>query len=208
VASDLRTGEGIRRGGKQYVAMHAALARGAALELAESGYGNFSPEAVAERVGVSARTAFRHYETKLALAIAGIQSLPTYKGWLDTAEPGESFAERLRRGLRIGVEHLDLVAFITATALSYRETQPELLKALRKHVLTPREKAMGVYLAEGQREDVFRKEVSASTMAAADLGIFTMAALGQFNLGRGETRVKRLFNAYWPLMATSAHIND
>jgi AcrR family transcriptional regulator len=208
VASELRTGEGIRRGGKQYVAMHAALARGAALELAESGYGNFSPEAVAERVGVSARTAFRHYETKLALAIAGIQSLPTYKGWLDTAEPGESFAERMRRGLRIGVEHLDLVAFITATALSYRETQPELLKALRKHVLTPREKAMGVYLAEGQREGVFRKEVSASTMAAADLGIFTMAALGQFNLGRGETRVKRLFNAYWPLMATSAHIND
>ena len=208
MASDLRTGEGIRRGGKQYEAMHAALARGAALELAESGYGDFSPEAVAERVGVSARTAFRHYETKLALAIAGIQSLPTYKGWLDTAEPGESFAERMRRGLRIGVEHLDLVAFITATALSYRETQPELLKALRKHVLTPREKAMGVYLAEGQRQGVFRKEVSASTMAAADLGIFTMAALGQFNLGRGETRVKRLFNAYWPLMATSAHIND
>lgn len=208
MASHLRTGEGIRRGGKQYVAMHAALARGAAHELAEVGYGNFSPEAVAKRVGVSARTAFRHYETKLALAVAGIQSLPTYKGWLDTAEPGESFAERMRRGLRIGADHLELVAFITATALSYRETEPELLKALRKHVLAPREKAMGVYLAEGQREGVFRMEVTASSMAAADLGIFTMAALGQFNLGRGETRVKRLFNAYWPLMATSAHIND
>lgn len=188
--------------------MHGALAKGAALELADVGFGEFSPEAVAERVGVSARTAFRHYETKLALAIAGIQSLPTYQGWLDIAEPGESFADRLRRGLRTGAEHFELIAFITATCLSYREQQPELLKALRKHVLAPREDAMSTYLAEGQRAGVFRPEVTAVAMAAADLGIFTMAALGQFSLGRGETRVKRLFNTYWPLMATTAHIKD
>jgi AcrR family transcriptional regulator len=208
VASHLRTGEGIRRGGKQYEAMHTALAKGAALELADVGYGDFSPEAVAQRVGVSPRTAFRHYETKLALAIAGIESLPTYQGWLDTAQPGESFADRMRRGLRMGAEHLELVAFITATALSFRETQPELLKTLRKHVLARREKAMGAYLAEGQRAGVFRPEVTPAAMAAADLGIFTMAALGQFSLGRGETRVKRLFNTYWPLMATTEHIKD
>jgi len=188
--------------------MHTELAKGAALELADVGYGNFSPEAVAERVGVSPRTAFRHYETKLALAIAGIESLPTYKGWLDTAQPGELFADRMRRGLRTGAEHLELVAFITATCLSYRETQPELLKALREHVLAPREKAMGAYLAEGQRAGVFRKEVTAGAMAAADLGVFTLAALGRINLGRGETRVKRLFNMYWPLMATAAHLDD
>lgn len=188
--------------------MHTALAKGAALELADVGYGDFSPETVAERVGVSARTAFRHYETKLALAIAGIESLPTYQGWLDTAQPGESFADRLRRGLRTGAEHLELVAFITATALSFRETQPELLRALRKRVLAPREKAMGAYLAEGQGAGVFRREVTASAMAAADLGVFTLAASGQFNLGRGETRVKRLFNTYWPLMATTEHIKD
>ncbi|MFM8515703.1 MAG: hypothetical protein ACKOBJ_05535 [Actinomycetota bacterium] len=50
----LRTGEGIRRGGAQYEAIHNALAHGAALELADVGYGEFSPEGVAERVGVSA----------------------------------------------------------------------------------------------------------------------------------------------------------
>ena len=208
VGKNLRTGEGIRRGGKQYEAMHSALASGAAEELAAVGYGDFSPEAVAERVGVSPRTAFRHYETKLALAIAGIQSLPTYRGWLDPTEPDESFADRMRNGLRKGTSHVELVAFITATALSYRETQPELLKVLKKHVLTPRERSMGAYLAEGQREGVFRKEVSASALAAADLGIFTMVALGQLSLGRGETRVSRLFTAFWPLMATPEHIND
>lgn len=208
MASQLRTGEGIRRGGKQYETIHISLASGAALELANVGYGNFSPEAVAERVGVSPRTAFRHYESKLALAIAGIETLPTYKGWLDMAQPGESFADRLRRGLRTGSEHFELVAFITATCLSYRDTQPELLRALRHHVLAPREKAIGAYLEEGQRAGVFRKGVTPGALVAADLGVFTLAALGQFNLGRGETRVKRLFNTYWPLIATADHISD
>lgn len=204
----LRTGQGIRRGGRQYESIHTALAEGAARELAEVGYGGFTPEAVAARVGVSPRTAFRHYESTLALAVAGIQSLPTYKGWLDSAEPDESMAERLRRGLRTGMEHFELVAYITATALSYRETQPELLKTLNRHVLAPRERAIAAYLTEGQREGVFRLGVTASALAAADLGLFTMVALGKFRLGQGETRVNRMFQAYWPLMATDDHIND
>jgi len=204
----LRTGEGIRRGGAQYEAIHNALAHGAAQELADVGYGEFSPEGVAARVGVSARTAFRHYETKLALALAGIQSLPTYKGWLDASHPGESLADRLRNGLRTGADHIELVAYITSTVLSYRETQPELVKALRRHVLNPRERAIESFLHEGQRKGVFRTEVHASALAAADLGVFTMAALGQLHLGRGETRVNRMFQTYWPLMATNAHIHD
>ena len=207
-AGSLRTGQGIRRGGHQYQAIHAALADGAARELAEVGYGGFKPEVVAERVGVSPRTAFRHYETTLDLALAGIRTLPTYKGWLDATHPDESMADRLRGGLRTGMDHLELVAYITATALSYREHQPELLETLKKHVLAPREKAIAAYLAEGQRTGVFRKEVTAHALAAADLGLFTMVALGQFRLGQGETRVRRMFKAYWPLMATFAHIND
>lgn len=204
----LRTGQGIRRGGQQYESIHTALAEGAARELADVGYGEFTPEAVAARVGVSARTAFRHYETKLVLALAGIRSLPTYKGWLDATSPGESLADRLRQGLRVGSEYFELVAFVTATALSYRENQPELLHALKKHVLSPRERAIAAYLAEGQRLGVFRQDVTSSALAAADLGLFTMVALGQFRLGQGETRVKRMFQAYWPLMATSSHVND
>ena len=204
----LRTNEGIRRGGKQYESIHHALAQGAAIELAAVGYGDFSPEAVAERVAVSPRTAFRHYETKLALAIAGIESLPTYQGWLDGLEPDESLADRFRRGLRTGIDHLPLVAYISATALSHRDARPELLETLRKHVLAPRQRAMARFLKEGQRSGVVRADVTASAMAATDLGLFTLVALGEFKLGRGESRVTRLFQQYWPLMATTAHLND
>jgi hypothetical protein len=157
---------------------------------------------------VSPRTAFRHYETKLLLALAGIQSLPTYTGWLDSQKPGESFADRLRNGLRSGAVYFEIVGYIAATALSSRETQPELLKTLKKQVLTPREKAIGKYLDEGKRAGVFRPEVEASALAATDLGLFTMVGIGQFPLGRGETRVQRLFQQYWPLMATTAHMKD
>lgn len=46
-ASSLRTGQGIRRGGQLYESIHTALAEGAARELADVGYGEFTPEAVA-----------------------------------------------------------------------------------------------------------------------------------------------------------------
>ena len=204
----LRTGQGIRRGGTQYEAIHTALAKAAAHELAEVGYADFMPESVAVRAGVSARTAFRHYESKLALALAGIQSLPTYTGWLDAQSPNESFADRLRNGLRSGAMYFELVGYITASAVSFRESQPELLKALKKHVLGPREKAIARFLEEGQRAGVFREGLQASALTAADLGIFTMVAMGQFSLGRGEVRVQRLFDQYWPLMAMPDHLSD
>lgn len=204
----LRTGQGIRRGGHQYEAIHTALAHAATHDLAEFGYGEFTPESVAERAGVSHRTAFRHYESKLDLAIAGIRSLPSYEGWLDPQTPGESFADRLRNGIRTGTAYFELVGFIAATAISYRETQPELLKTLKAQVLTPRDRAIARFLREGQEAGVFRPEVKASALAAADLGMFTMVALGHASLGRGEARVNKLFQQYWPLMATSSHIND
>lgn len=205
---NLRTGQGIRRGGAQYEAIHIALAKAAAQELAEVGYADFMPESVAVRAGVSARTAFRHFESKLALALAGIQSLPTYTGWLDAQALDESFADRLRNGLRSGAMHFELVGYIAASAVSFRESQPELLKALKKHVLVPREKAIARFLEEGQRAGVLRPGVQASALAAADLGVFTMVAMGQFSLGRGEVRVQRLFDQYWPLMALPDHLND
>jgi len=208
VTKSLRTGQGIRRGGAQYEAIHAALAHEAARELARVGYGELDPATVAERAGVSARTAFRHYETKLALALAGIQSLPTYKGWLAATGPDDTFADRLRRGLRTGVDHDELVAYISATCLSFRETQPELLRALKRHVLTPRQREIERFLAEGEGAGVFRPGVSAPAFAAADLGLFMMSALGQFPLGRGEDRVNRMFAQFWPLLATDDHLDD
>lgn len=207
-AGALRTGEGIRRGGKQYESIHLALAQGAAQELAEKGYGDFSPEGVGARVGVSTRTVFRHYETKLALALAGIETLPTYRGWLDAREPDQTFADRLRAGLRTGSDHVVLVAHIAATALASQATQPELIKALHEKVLAPRRKSIAKFLKEGQHAGVFRQGIRAEALAAADLGVFMMVASGGLQLGRGETRVNRLFAFYWPLIAIDAHLKD
>lgn len=202
------TGVGIRRGGAQFEAISRSLAQQAALELAESGYQDFAPASVAERAGVSTRTAFRHYATKLDLALSGIRSLPTYAGWLDEQVPGELMADRLRRGLRIGAEHPELLAPILATCIAHRLTQPELLKELSTHVLEPRRRAIEAFLTEGQARGELRPEVRSSAMAAADVGVFTVSAIGQLPLGRGQRRVDRIFENLWPLIATDAHLAD
>lgn len=202
------TGVGIRRGGAQFEAISRSLAQHAAYELAESGYQDFAPASVAKRAAVSTRTAFRHYATKVELALAGIRSLPTYAGWLDEQVAGESMADRLRRGLHIGAEHPELLAPILATCTAHRHTQPELLKALRTHVLEPRRHAIDDFLAEGQARGELRPEVRASAMAAADIGMFTVSAIGQLPLGRGQRRVDRIFENLWPLIATDDHLAD
>lgn len=202
------TGVGIRRGGEQYEAISTALAKAAGRELADSGYQDFRPEAVADRAGVSTRTAFRHYPTKLDMALAGIGSLPTYEGWLDEKVPGETLADRLRRGLRIGSEHPELVAPVMATCMSHRRTQPELLAALRARVLVPRRRAIESFIAEGQARGEIRPDILATAMVGADLGIFTSSALGVMPLGRGTQRVERIFANLWPLIATSEHLDD
>lgn len=202
------TGQGIRRGGAQYEAISRALSVAAAAELAAVGYQGFAPEMVAERAGVSARTAFRHYATKLDLALAGISSLPTYRGWLDEQVVGESMADRLRRGLRIGSDHPELLAPILATSVASRQVQPELLQVLRRTVLNPRRRAIRSFLEEGQARGEIRPEVAAPAMAAADLGLFMLSAFGDFSIGRGEDRVERMFEQLWPLIATPEHLAD
>lgn len=199
---------GIRRGGAQFEAISTSLAEHAARELAECGYQDFAPASVAERAGVSARTAFRHYPTKLDLALAGIRSLPTYEGWLNEQVAGESMADRLRRGLRIGADHPELLAPVLATCIAHRHTQGELLAELRLQVLEPRRRAIDAFLVEGQARGELRPGVRASAMAAADVGVFTVSAIGQLPLGRGHRRVDRIFENLWPLIAADAHVGD
>lgn len=199
---------GVRRGGAQYERIHADLARAAATALARSGYGDLSPEEVASQAGVSPRTAFRHYATKLDLALAGIDALPDYSGWLEEVVAGESMADRLRRGLLLGAGHEELLAPIMATCLSHRVEQPELLLQLRRRVLKPRERAIGDFLDEGKARGEIRETVGSTAMSALDVGLFTLGALGRFPLGRGHSRAQRLFEQIWPLICTPEHMRD
>jgi len=199
------TGKGIRRGGEQYEAIHQALAAAALHALAADGYDGVTHSTVAEGAGVSERTAFRHYPTKLELAVAGIQQLPTYDGWLDG--PG-SCADRLRRGLAIGAQHPEWVVPVIAACVAQRHLEPELLRAVRQHVLEPRTESMRRFVEEGRRSGELRKTLTAESMAALDLGLFLRSATGMFALGRGSARVERLFAESWPLLAAPGHEDD
>ena len=199
---------GVRRGGAQYERIHGDLARAAAAALARRGYGDLAPEAVASEAGVSPRTAFRHYPTKLDLALAGIDALPDYSGWLEEVVAGESMADRLRRGLLVGAGHDELLAPVMATCLSHRDEQPELLLQLRRHVLKPRERAIGAFLEEGKARGEIREAVGSTAMSALDVGLFMMGGLGQFPLGRGRRRAQRLFEQIWPVICAPGHEDD
>lgn len=199
------TGKGIRRGGKQYEAIHEALARSALRALAADGYDGVTHAAVAAGAGVSERTAFRHFPTKVELAVAGIQQLPTYEGWLDG--PG-TFADRLRRGLATGAEHPELVVPVIAACVAQRNSEPGLLHAVREHVLVPRTESMRRFVEEGRRSGELRDTVTAESMAALDLGLWFRSAAGVLPLGRGRTRVERLFAEAWPLLAAPGHEGD
>lgn len=199
------TGRGIRRGGEQYEAIHVALAQAALQALALDGYDGVAHGLVADQAGVSERTAFRHYPTKLELAIAGIEQLPTYEGWLDG--PG-TCAERLRRGLAIGAQHPELLVPVVSACVAQRNLEPELLKAVRDHVLVPRTQSLARYLADGQRSGELREDLNSEAMAALDNGLFLRSAVGLFPLGRGKVRVQRLFDHIWPLIAAPGHLAD
>jgi len=199
------TGKGIRRGGKQYEAIHEALAASALRALATDGYDGVIHAAVAEAAGVSERTAFRHYPTKLELAVAGIEQLPTYEGWLDG--PG-SCADRLRRGLAIGAQHPELIVPVLAACIAQRNHEPDLLRAVRDHVLTPRTESMRRFVEDGRRSGELRRSVTAESMASLDLGIFLRSAAGTFAMGRGPARVQRIFAEAWPLLAAPGHEGD
>ena len=199
------TGRGIRRGGEQYEAIHEALATAALHALAADGYDGVTHAAVAEAAGVSERTAFRHFPTKLELAVAGIEQLPTYEGWLDG--PG-TCADRLRRGLAMGAQHPESVVPVIAACVAQRNLEPGLLRAVREHVLMPRTDSMRRFVEDGRRSGELRETLTAESMAALDLGLFLRSAAGMFPLGRGSTRVERLFAEAWPLLAAPGHEDD
>lgn len=201
----LRTGVGIRQGGKQYDAIHRSIAKAALVELSNDGFERLDFRQVAERAGVSERTAYRHYPKKIELALAGIKQMPDYTGW---AEGDDSAANRLRRGLAIGAAHRDYLGPVLATAMLNKDSEPELLRTLDEHVLKVREEQIELFLNDGQRTGEIRPGVKASTLAALVDGLLIGHHRGQPSLGTGKTRVNRLFAAIWPLIAAEGHLKD
>ena len=164
-----RVPAGIREGGAEWERLHTALAATALEVLGERGYADMVMDEVAQRAGASKRTIYRHYPTKVDLAIAAIGQLPTFDGW--ATGPGTAH-QRLAKAVALAGDRTTYFAPVLATAIVHRDTVPELLAAMREQVLLPRQAAIAAFLADGQASGEIRPGLDPLAVAALLAGIF------------------------------------
>ena len=193
---------GIRQGGAQYERIHRELAKAALLVISERGYGDFSVDEAAARADVAVRTAYRHYATKLDLALAAIATMPDFSGWLDGED---SAADRLRRGVTIVATYREYFAPLLATCLVHRRSEPALLRALRSRVIVPRMRAIESYVADGIASGELRPNLDPRALSAIETGIQMSIASGTMTMGRGRQKAEALFDLIWPTIAADDH---
>jgi AcrR family transcriptional regulator len=154
---------GVREGGEAWEQIHVQLAREALRLLAELGYAGMGMDDVARAAGASTRTIYRHYPTKVDLAVAAIEQLPTMAGWIDG---DDALEDRIARAISIGEAHHEYLVPVMANAIVYRNTVPELLDAFRDHVLAPRRAVIEAYVTRDKAAGVIREDVSADVVSA------------------------------------------
>jgi AcrR family transcriptional regulator len=190
--------KGIRFGGEDWNRIHALIAASALNHLADAGYTAFSIEAVAAASGVNKRTVYRHYATKLDLALTGIRQMPTWAGWTDTTG---SPKERLRHAMSFGVHMQRHLVGVMAACLIHADDVPELMDTFRHHVLIPREKAIAAFLSEGKKAGWVRSDVTAWQVLALIMGMDVSVQLGANPLAQPRKWTNLSTDALWQLIA-------
>lgn len=163
----LRVPRGVREGGPAWEQIHTQLARQALRLLAEAGYAGMGIDDVARAVGASTKTVYRHYASKVDLAVAAIGQLPTMAGWYDGDDPVEN---RVARALEIGAAHHEYLVPVLANAIVHRNTVPELLDAVRRRVLEPRQVAVEAAIARGKADGLIREDLDPLLVSWAIVG--------------------------------------
>ena len=187
---------GIREGGAEWERLHTHLAVTALQVLGERGYADMVMDEVSQRAGASKRTVYRHYPTKVDLAVAAIRQLPTFDGW--AAGTGTA-QQRLARAVAIAEDRVTSFAPVLATAIVHRDTVPELLATMRAHVLLPRQAAIAAFLADGQASGEIRPGLDPLAVAALFTGIFTQRLDGTRTVeGKAGARID--FDHIWSLI--------
>lgn len=187
---------GIREGGAEWERLHSELAATALEVMAERGYADMVMDEVAERSGASKRTVYRHYPTKVDLAVAAIRQVPTFAGW--GAGRG-TIEQRLARAVAIAADRAPVFAPVLATAIVHRDTVPELLAAMREHVLIPRQEGIAVFLREGIEAGEIRAGIDPLAVAALLSGIITQHLDGTRSVhGKAGARID--FEHIWSLI--------
>ena len=187
---------GIREGGAEWERLHTELATTALEVLAERGYADMVMDEVSHRAGASKRTVYRHYPTKVDLAVAAIRQVPTFAGW--GAGTG-TIAERLARAVAISADRAPVFAPVLATAIVHRDTVPELLAAVREYVLIPRQAGIATFLEQGLAAGEIRPGLDPLAVAALIAGIITQHLDGTRTVhGKAGARID--FEHIWSLI--------
>ena len=188
---------GVREGGEAWEQVHVQLAREALRLLAELGYAGMGMDEVAAAAGASTRTIYRHYSTKVDLAVAAIRQLPTMAGWTDG---DDALQDRVARAISIGAAHHEYLVPVMANAIVYRNTVPELLDAIREHVLAPRRAVIAAYVTRDKAAGVIREDVTAEVVSAFITGELVESFVGLQPLGPVDKRVDDAVHRLLPLI--------
>lgn len=189
---------GVREGGSAYRRIHEGLAEAALRLLAHHGYSAMNMDEVAQVAGVSKRTVYRHYPTKVELAVAAIVRLG---GMFEFEQAAAGAGERLQAFFGSEDQRDELFGPVVATAVVNRTEVPELLAALREHVLEPREALIARFIVEGQRRGEIRPDISPAAVAALSTGMHIDDLTGMHQWFGRRRASGQVFAEIWPLIA-------
>lgn len=190
--------KGVHTGGAAWMQLHASIAVHGLDLLVDRGYDAFTVDNLAAASGINRRTIYRHYPSRVEMAIAAIRQMPSFA--TDQGRPGTP-RERLFAAVHEGSLLPLRLPRLLATVVTHAQSTPELLSALQEYVLKPREASLAQGLVAGKTEGWVRPEVHAWELSALINGLLVNESLG---LVRFDSRAKRsdaIAEALWRMVA-------
>jgi AcrR family transcriptional regulator len=165
--------------------------------LGERGFGSMTIEAVAERAGVGKPAIYRRFADKAALVVAVISWQPLEPEVPDHGDTRAELWEAVREGLPTdGAGYLRLVGGLIAE----EGRRPELIGALRTHLLLPRRAIVVRLIERGKERGDIRAAVDPVAALDSMAGAYLARAVAGLAVGAGWRR--RAFEAWWEAMRT------
>jgi AcrR family transcriptional regulator len=188
---------GVRTGGAAWNQVHQELAVVALHFLTERGYGGMAMDDVAEGAGVAKRTIYRHYPAKIELGVAAVRQMPTYGHF----EPAEGPMEQQLRDYIGWTYAIDAsLPLVLATAIAHSGSDPQLLAAVKEHVLIPREAAFAAHLKRGQDTGEIKADIKPAAISALSTGMQFDHFTGLHPWSSDESGTDYAMSIIWPML--------
>lgn len=190
--------KGVHTGGAAWNQVHTSIARAGLDLLVQQGYGRFTVDNLAAFSGINRRTIYRHYPSRVDLAIASIHQMPV----VTVAWPGASSP---RQALLAACQHASFLPLrlpgLLATAVTHADDTPELLAGVRHIVLRPRAALIAQYIKQGQHDGFLRPVAATWHVSALINGLLIEEALGTIRHVSRAARARSFADAIWHLTA-------